>query len=79
MDSLLRRLTTLDFMTTDIGLYINTHPNDEDAIKTYNEFVTEAKAVREEYENKNGPLVPSRSYIKSANIKGLNFFPWRKI
>ncbi len=68
-DELLRQLTALDFYTLDLHLYLNTHPDDRDALNKYNAVITEASALRREYEDTYGPLTqnqPSR-------------FPWQWI
>lgn len=59
--ALLKKITILDFMLTDIGLYLNTHPNDKEALQKYNCIVEEAQKVRCEYEKICGPLVSFRS------------------
>ena len=32
-DMILQSLTALDFMAVDLGLYLNTHPNNKEAIE----------------------------------------------
>jgi spore coat protein JB len=62
-DELLKRLSALDFYAIDLHLYLNTHPNDCDAINKYNAVVTEAGDLRKQFENAYGPLsmrTPSR-------------------
>lgn len=56
-DEMLKQLTALDFYAIDLHLYLNTHPDDKDAINKYNAVVTEAKALRAEYESMYGPLM----------------------
>jgi spore coat protein JB len=48
-DQLLQRITALDFYIIDIHLYLNTHPDDCDAVNKYNAMVMEVNALREEY------------------------------
>ncbi len=64
-DQLLNKLTTLDFMSVDLHLYLDTHPKDKEAIETYNNIVREADCLRMEYEKLYGPLYSFRSFSKS--------------
>lgn len=56
-EELLRRLSALDFYIIDLHLYLNTHPDDGEAIEKYNAVVMEARALREEFERAYGPLL----------------------
>ena len=49
-DEVLNSLTQLDFMAVDLGLYLNTHPEDTEAINAYNQVITAADTVRAKYE-----------------------------
>jgi spore coat protein JB len=60
-DSLLEQLTALDFMAVDLGMYLNTHPDDCEAIASYNTVITDAQRVREQFEQRFGPLCSFRS------------------
>jgi len=55
-DEMLRKLSALDFYAIDLHLYLNTHPDDAEAINKYNAVVTEANAMRKQYESMYGPL-----------------------
>ena len=61
-DTLLLKLTALDFLAVDLGLYLDTHPTDANAIAEYNKIIETASAVREKYEQMYGPLCSFRSY-----------------
>ncbi len=67
--SLLKELTVLDFMALDLQLYLNTHPNDYEAICKYNSVIVGADTVRVEYEKHFGPLCSFRSL-------GRRDWPW---
>ena len=45
-EELLSSLTQLDFMAVDLGLYLNTHPDDIEAIDAYNQVIVAADTVR---------------------------------
>ncbi|MGE5495924.1 MAG: spore coat protein CotJB [Burkholderiales bacterium] len=55
-DEMLKRLSALDFYAIDLHLYLNTHPDDCDAINKYNAVVTEANELRREFESMYGML-----------------------
>jgi spore coat protein JB len=69
-DELLRRLSALDFYAIDLHLYLNTHPDDRDALNKYNAVIAEAQELRKEYESMYGLL--------SAHTV-TNKFPWQWI
>lgn len=60
-EKLLKQLTIMDFVATDLHLYLNTHPTDGEALKMYNEVLIHSKHLRKEYEKHFGPLVGYRS------------------
>ena len=59
--NILKQITIMDFMATDLHLYLNTHPNDTEAMEMYNDTVAKAAQTRKEYEERFGPLVAFRS------------------
>ncbi len=56
-DELLKQISALDFYIIDLHLYLDTHPQDAEAVKMYNECVCKVKALREEYNAKFGMLL----------------------
>ena len=79
-EMLLSQLTALDFMAVDLGLYLNTHPEDSAAIAEYNKIIKAADMLRAKYEENFGPLCSFRSYARDKNnwqwINGP--WPWAK-
>ena len=65
-EELLKKLTILYFLTLDLHLYLNTHPNDQKAIYKYNATVLEAEKMRYEYEKYYGSLCSYRSLTDSS-------------
>lgn len=66
-EDMLEKLMELDFISLDLGLYLNTHPNNKAAIKAYNEAVTAASTLREKYEEAYGGLCSFRSYCDNED------------
>jgi spore coat protein JB len=78
-DSLLKQVTALDFVTVDLGLYLDTHPNDQLAIEEYNKTVLEAQAIRADYEKLYGPVCSFRVPNNGDNFAWINGpWPWEK-
>jgi len=77
-DELLTCLMALDFVAVDLGLFLNTHPNDADAIEKYNETIAEADKYRQMYETNFGPLCQFRSASRKAWSWSANPWPWQE-
>ena len=52
-------LQALEFVVLELGLYLNTHPEDDEAFALYKQYVAMEKAARAAYESKFGPLMKS--------------------
>lgn len=55
--ALLERLQTVDFVLVELNLYLDTHPNDMDAIEQYNELTQQRWQIANEFEAMYGPLM----------------------
>lgn len=83
-EQLLKKLTVMDFMATDLHLYLNTHPEDAEALKMFNEVVNQSTTVRKDYEKTFGPLTSFRSEDVDENGTSPqwrwinNPWPWEK-
>lgn len=75
-ETLLQKLMELDFMAVDIALYLNTHPDDQEAIAAYNQVITAADTLRLKYEESFGPLCSFRSYATDTNKWQWMDAPW---
>lgn len=73
---MLTKLMELDFISLDLGLYLNTHPNNEEAIKAYNECIVAASALRERYESAYGALCSFRSMCEDETQWNWKNNPW---
>ncbi len=52
-------LQALEFVVLELGLYLDTHPDDEEAFALFRQYVAMEKAARTAYESKYGPLFQS--------------------
>lgn len=53
---LLEQLQTVDFALVDLTLYLDTHPNDYQAIQQFNQLAQQRKQLKKQYETTYGPL-----------------------
>ncbi len=76
---MLKALTILDFMAVDLQLYLDTHPDDKEAVGKYNSVIKEADALRCQYEKNYGPLFSFRSYNHGEDFKWVKDpWPWER-
>lgn len=54
---LLENLQILDFTLVELNLYLDTHPDDLEAIKQFNTYTKKAKELRQQFEESFGPLM----------------------
>ncbi|MCL1901771.1 MAG: spore coat protein CotJB [Firmicutes bacterium] len=76
MQELLHKIQQTEFATLDMQLFLDTHPFDKEAIKTYNVFIFEAKKLREEYEKNYGPLFSYITKSNENNFSWIDGWPW---
>ncbi|ANB59154.1 cotJB family protein [Anoxybacillus sp. B7M1] len=53
---LLEQLQAVDFVLVELTLYLDTHPNDYQAIQQFNQFAQKRKQLKKQYEETYGPL-----------------------
>ena len=75
-DELLKSLSELDFIAVDLALFLNTHPENKEAIQAYNQVITAADTVRMKYEDAFGPHCSFRTYASNTNHWEWNDNPW---
>ena len=75
-ESLMNEIMAVEFAIYDLNLYLDTHPNDCKMIGVFNNCVTKAKELREEYQQKYGPIVAG-TYVSGTPWKWINNpWPW---
>jgi len=71
----LNMLMAIDFAVDDLGLYLTTHREDQDALELYWSYIRAAREAREKYEAANGPL--EQTDITEGSYQWLNDpWPW---
>ena len=53
---LINEIKALDFAIIELGLYLDTHPEDSRAIQMHNDYSRKVKALKDEYQKNYGPL-----------------------
>ena len=73
----LSELMALDFAIDELGLYLTTHPNDQQALELYWSYIRLGRAGRAKYEETNGPLL--QTDITEGGFRWLDDpWPWDK-
>ena len=61
--TLLEEIQVIDFVIVELNLYLDTHPDDYDAIQQFNENTEKSMKLKVKFEQKFGPLMNfGRSY-----------------
>lgn len=63
-------LQAYEFILLDLGLYLDVNPNDEEAIKIYNAYVTEYRNLINRFERIDYPLM--KDYVNEPT----DYFKW---
>ena len=74
----LKNLMSLDFKLYDLQLYLNTHPDDIEAIEAYRELAEEAEMAKKKYEEEYGPLTAKNAAIDCEWVWIKNPWPWER-
>lgn len=72
----LAELMSLDFVTQELSLYLDTHPNDTEAFETWKAFTKLAKEGRERYVEQCGPVFRSETEKFSSWVWPEDPWPW---
>ena len=55
-NTMLMKIRELAFASGDLGLYLDTHPEDEKALQLHKKYSTELGMLKEEYQKTHGAL-----------------------
>ena len=73
----LLELMALDFAIDELGLYLTTHPNDQQALELYWSYIRLGREGRAKYEEANGPLL--QTDLTEGSFRWLDDpWPWDK-
>ncbi|WP_284141265.1 MULTISPECIES: spore coat protein CotJB [unclassified Virgibacillus] len=75
---LLEDIQAVDFVLVELTLYLDTHPNDYDAIEQFNYCAKESRTLKNHFEKQFGPLMQyGRSYSNYPWDWGQTPWPWQ--
>ena len=75
----LAALTEKSFEALDLQLYIDTHPDDSEAIMKYNESVRALAILQNEFEKAHGPLYSFTSLSNESRFTWVDApWPWER-
>lgn len=73
---LLEKISVLEFVIADLKLFLDTHPNEQEALNAYGKYVDEVRELRTQYTAFYGPL-QAEDYVPEANWAWINDpWPW---
>lgn len=55
-EAMLNKIKAYNFAVIELGLYLNTHPNDRRALCLHNNYTKELKELKDEFQKVYGPL-----------------------
>lgn len=74
---LLKRLQICDFVLIETGLFLNTHPDNQDALTYYQKHLKLRQETLEEYERRYGPVTQQSQPANSDRWEWVNGpWPW---
>ena len=74
--TVLHQLQALSFAVAELGLYLDTHKDDEDAVALYNQYVEQYAGVLKQYEQKHGSTTQMGSALTGQYEWLDNPWPW---
>ncbi|WP_170006143.1 spore coat protein CotJB [Bacillus fonticola] len=75
---LLEKIQEADFVLVELTLYLDTHPNDYDAMQQFNQFAQYSKQLKSQFENNYGALQQyGNSYTDENWSWGTAPWPWQ--
>ena len=73
----LTELQALEFVVGELGLYLDTHPEDEEAFYVYKQYVELERTARAAYVAEHGPLYQSETVTSDTYTWVSDPWPWQ--
>ncbi len=75
--ALLRRIQEIEFRALEFNLYLNTHPNDSNALEQFNAASRELMTLKRDYESRYEPLLNFGFSMSPRQWRWINEpWPW---
>lgn len=73
-------ISRLDFAVTELNLFLDTHPNEAEALSTFSKAASTLKSLKHDYAKKYGPIyvTDSSSVAPFEWVADNNKWPWQK-
>ncbi len=71
---LLKEISMVDFAIVELNLYLDTHPDDTDAVAYIKQYITILNRLKEEYAAQYGPLT-----VCNATANDCDMWKWAKM
>ena len=75
-NTMLHQLQALDFALSELGLYLDTHPIDQDALDLFNQYAELYEDAMQKYEMEKGPLMQLRAGSNGSYQWAMGPWPW---
>lgn len=76
-EAMMQQLLQYNFALIDLNLYLDVNPNDNNALKLYNDYLKIKKQLEEKYESSYGPLDVCSNYVTNGTWNWDNGpWPW---
>ncbi len=72
----LAELQALEFVLQELVLYLDTHPDDQEAFALFQQYAELEKECRQRYQTRFGPLTANAAASKSRYTWGKDPWPW---
>ncbi len=77
-ETLLRQLSAAQFAAWEMHIYLDTHPQDRQALQAMQKYQREAEMLRREFEEKYGPITTADTIDDMTFTWINNPWPWEK-
>lgn len=74
--ALLKKIMEIDFTCIDLNLYLDTHPEDQKALRDYNYYSEQLRTLKVQYEQLYGPFMSFGKTPDQCNKWNFIDEPW---
>lgn len=75
-NTMLHQMQALNFAISELGLYLDTHPSDQDALELFNQYVELYEDALQKYEEAKGPTMQMRAGMSGSYRWVEGPWPW---
>lgn len=75
-DILMRKIMEADFALNEMILFLDTHPQDEEALNLYHKYADKSRELKTEYNKNFGPLTPAENLSQNNWEWVHGSWPW---